>query len=106
MADVPQIFVLRTSGNGAFSFLVQVRDVEGESSYDVTLRQNAYERLSREKYAPETCVEAAFRFLLDREPKRSILSSFDIDQISQYFPEFESELPKYLPQLGEDRDPA
>lgn len=99
MTEVTQIVVLRTGENGAFSFLVEVRDAEGESSYDVTLRQNTYERLSGEKYAPETCVEAAFRFLLDREPKQSILSSFDIDQISQYFPEFERALPEYLPRL-------
>lgn len=97
--DVPQIVVLRTKKNGAFTFLVQVRDTEGESSYDVTLGQKTYERLSGEKYAPETCVEAAFRFLLDREPKQSILSSFDIKQISKYFPEFEATLPEYLPRL-------
>lgn len=99
MADVPQIIVLRTKENGAYAFLVQVRDTEGESSFDVTLQQETYERLSGKKYAPATCVEAAFRFLLDREPKQAILSSFDINQISHYFPEFEATLPDYLPRL-------
>jgi hypothetical protein len=45
---------------------------------------------------PERCLEAAFRFLLDREPKESILSRFDVTVISRYFPEFERELPRYL----------
>jgi hypothetical protein len=49
-------------------------------------------------HAPEHCIEAAFQFLLDREPQESILRRFDITVISRYFPEFESELPRYLSQ--------
>lgn len=97
--DVPQIVVLRTKENGSFTFLVVVRDRDGESSFDVTLRESTYDRLSGKKYAPETCVEAAFRFLLERESKKSILTRFDIDQISDYFPEFDRTLPGYLPTL-------
>jgi hypothetical protein len=40
---------------------------------------------------------AAFRFLLEREPKESILARFDVSVIARYFPEFERELPRYLP---------
>ena len=47
---------------------------------------------------PERCIEAAFRFLLDREPKEAILGRFDISVISRYFPEFGRELPHYLSQ--------
>ena len=47
-------------------------------------------------HTPERCLEAAFRFLLDREPKESILGRFDVTVISRYFPEFERELPHYL----------
>ena len=50
-------------------------------------------------HTPERCLEAAFRFLLDREPKESILARFDVSVISRYFPEFEQELPRYLAQL-------
>jgi hypothetical protein len=55
-----------------------------------------FERLTGGGDMPEQCVEAAFRFLLDREPKKSILGRFDIAVISRYFPEFERELPRYL----------
>jgi hypothetical protein len=48
---------------------------------------------------PERGLEAAFRFLLDREPKESILRRFDVTAISRYFPEFEREMPRYLSQF-------
>jgi hypothetical protein len=54
------------------------------------------ERLTRGGHSPERCIEAAFRFLLDREPKEAILRRFDVTVISSYFPEFERELPHYL----------
>ena len=44
----------------------------------------------------EELVAASFRFLLDREPKESILSEFDIDVISSYFPEFPTQIVNYL----------
>jgi hypothetical protein len=37
-----------------------------------------------------------FQFLLEREPKESILRRFDVTVISRYFPEFEREFPHYL----------
>jgi hypothetical protein len=51
------------------------------------------------KHTPERYLEAAFRFLLDREPKESILRDFDVLAISRYFPDFEREMPRYLSQL-------
>lgn len=40
------------------------------------------------------------RFLLDREPKESILSVFDMRVIRRYFPEFDDAFPGYLVQRG------
>jgi hypothetical protein len=62
------------------------------------MAQQICDRLTAGKHTPERCLEAAFRFLLDREPKESILSHFDVMVISRYFPEFERELPRYLAQ--------
>jgi hypothetical protein len=56
-------------------------------------------RLTVGKHTSERCLEAAFRFLLDREPKESILGRFDVTVISRYFPEFDRELPRYLSRL-------
>ena len=44
------------------------------------------ERLTAGKHTPERCLEAAIRFLLDREPKESIPERFDMTAISRYFP--------------------
>ncbi len=85
-------------GDIPLTFEVVVRDGRGESRYEVTMASQSWERLTGKRHAPEDCIEAAFRFLLDREPKESILQHFDVDVIARYFPEFERELPRYLAQ--------
>jgi len=37
-------------------------------------------------------VEETFDFLLERESKESILQTFDLSVVSQYFPEFDHEI--------------
>jgi hypothetical protein len=90
------IEVRRISESGCLDFGVVVREGEGETRHRVTISRETYERLTAGKHTPERCLEAAFRFLLDREPKESILERFDVTVISRYFPEFERELPRYL----------
>jgi hypothetical protein len=90
------IEVKRISEDGAFDFEVVVREGEGETRHHVTMSRETCERLTAGKHTPERCLEAAFRFLLDREPKESILGRFDVTAISRYFPEFEREMPRYL----------
>jgi len=90
------IDVRRISEGGALDFEVVVREGQGETRHHVTMPREMYERLTAGKHTPERCLEAAFRFLLDREPKESILGRFDVTAISRYFPEFEREMPRYL----------
>jgi hypothetical protein len=78
------------------SFDVVVRDAAGESRHRVTMSRGLAERLGGGVSSAEQCLDAAFRFLLDHEPKEQILARFDVSVISLYFPEFERELPKYL----------
>lgn len=89
------IEVKRTKDGDPLEFAVVVREQNGASHHQVTIARTTLERL-REGRTPERMVEAAFRFLLDREPKESILSRFDVSVIARYFPEFERELPRYL----------
>jgi hypothetical protein len=79
-------------------FEVVVREGNGETRHHVSMMRKTYEQLTGGKETPERCIEAAFRFLLDRESKGSILPRFDVTVISRYFPEFERELPRYLAQ--------
>ena len=90
------IEVRRIGAGEPFEFEVLVAEGKGETRHRVTMRQETFERLAGGKHTPERCVEAAFRFLLDREPKESILGRFDVTVILRYFPEFERELPRYL----------
>ena len=87
---------VRRSGEGdPLEFEVVVREGPGETRHRVTMSQNTYARLGG-GHTPERCIEAAFCFLLEREPKESILGRFDVTVIARYFPEFEQELPRYL----------
>lgn len=86
----------RTGDGEPLEFAVAVRDATGESRHHVTMGKSTYERLAAGPHTPERCIEAAFHFLLDREPKESILARFDVGVIARYFPEFERELPRYL----------
>ena len=78
-----------TAGVPPLIFEVVVRDGKGETRHHVTMSRETSERLTSGKHTPERSLDAAFRFLLDREPKESILRRFDIAAISRYFPEFE-----------------
>jgi hypothetical protein len=92
------IEVRRIAEGDPLDFEVVVREGKGETRHHVTMSGGTCARLCAGKHSPERCVEAAFRFLLDREPKESILQKFDVTVISRYFPEFERELPRYLSQ--------
>ena len=77
-------------------FGVVVSDSAGKTQHRVTLSDDTYQRLTGGRVTPAECVDAAFRFLLEREAKSDILPSFDINVIQLYFSNFEKELPNYL----------
>jgi hypothetical protein len=90
------IHVERTKTGDPFEFRVTVQEGASQSRHTVTMHQATYEKLCAGRVDPEDCVRGAFEFLLDHEPKESILSSFDITVIGKYFPDFEREIRKYL----------
>jgi hypothetical protein len=65
------IEVRRISEGVPLDFEVVVREGEGVTRHHVTMSREMCERLTASKHTPERCLEAAFRFLLDREPKRA-----------------------------------
>lgn len=72
-----------------FSFRVTVSEELSSSTHEVTLSRPDHERLARDDEPAGDFVRRCFEFLLEREPKESILSRFDISVIARYFPEFE-----------------
>jgi hypothetical protein len=91
-----QIEVRRIGDGDPLEFEVVVADGQGTTTHRVTFARALHQRLGGGAHSPERCLNAAFRFLLDREPKEAILRQFDVGVIARYFPEFERELPKYL----------
>ena len=69
------------------TFRVVVTDEGGSSSHIVTVMPSDVDRYAPGS-SPEELLEAAFAFLLAREPKEAILARFDLPVIERYFPEF------------------
>ena len=89
----PVIEVARTDVEQFLSkFSVRVTDDDSTSSHVVTLSGADWDRLGTGYRSPEMFVEACFTFLLQRESKEQILTSFDVSQISGYFPDFERQI--------------
>ncbi len=59
------------------------------TTHKVMLTPNYYEKLSGRRVTPEVLIEKSFEFLLERESNTSILRSFELPVIGQYFPEYE-----------------
>lgn len=59
------------------------------TTHKVSVKPSYYEKLTDKRVTPEVLVEKSFEFLLDRESNTSILRSFDLPVIGQYFPEYE-----------------
>jgi hypothetical protein len=85
MADVT---VTRRADGDPMRFDVVVREGDATTEHDVTVSEADLERLAAGR-SPEAFIRDCFAFLLEREPKESILSSFDVGVIGRYFPEFE-----------------
>jgi hypothetical protein len=93
---MPNIDVQQTNEGDPYQFLVTIHEGGTATQHRVTVRQTDYERLSGGKATPEALVRESFRFLLEREPKESILRSFDLTVISRYFPAYGREIAKRL----------
>jgi hypothetical protein len=77
-------------------FRVQVREDQRETTHQVTVPERLGERLELREDDLERVVRESFRFLLEREPARSILRQFSLSDISRYFPEYPSDLERHL----------
>lgn len=77
---------------GGFQFVVTVAEAGDTSTHHVTLVRSDYERWGANAADPPAFIRRCFEFLLEREPKESILSRFDVSDIRSYFPEFDREI--------------
>jgi hypothetical protein len=95
MNDQPRIDVICNEESGGWLASVTVHGRTSSTSHDV--RVSAADRARLAPGAPiESLLTASFEFLLEREPKESILREFDINVIGRYFPEYEQEIKRRL----------
>lgn len=71
-----------------WQFEVSVGDLE----YSVTVDKDYWQELTDGSVLTEDLVKKSFEFLLEREPKESILRQFNLRQIKNYFSEYETEI--------------
>lgn len=94
MADIK---VREVSSEGdTYGFDVEI--VEGGSSTRHRVRVGIadYQSLTDGIITPRELVEKSFEFLLEREPKESILGSFDLSVIGRYFKDYPSLIKDYF----------
>ncbi len=82
---------LSVVGLGGEKYRVTVEERGSSTVHEVTVTPADVAR-----YAPgataESLLERSFEFLLEREPKESILRRFALPVIAQYFPEYPGEI--------------
>ena len=77
---------IQISSNNEYEVTVRSNTI---TTHLVTLSDEVHKNLTNEQVTKEELLEFSFKFLLDREPNTSILSSFELTIISRYFSDFE-----------------
>ena len=62
------------------------------TKHTVLVTDEYYDKLTKKKISKKKLLEYSFQFLMDRESNTSILSFFELNIISKYFPEFGNEI--------------
>jgi hypothetical protein len=86
-----------TAGDGPVYF-IGLDAPDGTSTlHQVTVWPSDIQRYAPDA-TPEELLEASFAFLLEREPKESILARFELPVIERYFPDYPSAVRAILEQ--------
>ena len=75
---------------------VRVGDGQSATDHVVTVSAVDLERLDPGAADPTELVRRSFEFLLDREPRESILRSFDLTVIGRYFSDYERTITSHV----------
>ena len=91
-----QISVEEQVKDDAWECRVTVTEGTGKTVHTVTVEKSYRDKLAGTGVPAGQLVRKSFEFLLEREPKESILRSFNLTVISRYFPEYEQEIRRTL----------
>jgi hypothetical protein len=88
----PIVVHCEPAAHGGWTCRVTVAGAGAPTTHEVGVLAADLARLAPGAADPEDLVRRSFVFLLAREPKESILRSFDLPLIGRYFPEYEREI--------------
>ncbi len=71
-------------------------DPDGTTRHVVRVTQADLQHLAGGSADPVALVTASFRYLLEREPRESILRTFDLPVIGRYFPSYAADIHKVM----------
>ena len=92
---------IRVKRTGDDAFRVEVVEGKERTRHEVRATAEEIRRYAGDADA-ERVLEASFAFLLEREPKESILARFDLPVIERYFPEYPREIRRRLAPEGRE----
>ena len=95
MTDEPLSLVCRPAPQGFVCDVIVGIDADA-TRHSVTVSRDTLARFAPGHYDPDDLVRASFEYLLVREPRESILPSFELPVIERYFPGYESEIRRRL----------
>ncbi len=91
----PLNVVCRGTASG-FACDVSVGTDAGATRHIVLVSREDLARLAPGHYDPQELVTASFAFLLEREPRESILRQFELPVIERYFPGYEAQIQRQM----------
>ena len=68
-------------------FKVSIKD-NIETCHHVTLKDEIFQKLTKKKITKEKLINLSFEFLLKKEKNTQILREFELQIISEYFPDY------------------
>ena len=82
--------------NDGWRCTVVVGEEPGATTHEVLVDRESLRRLTAEGAEPDDLVRESFRFLLEREPRSSIMRRFELPVIGRFFAEYESEIERRM----------
>jgi hypothetical protein len=92
----PALVVDCAATDGGWSCTVLVGDDADATEHGVSIDRDTLAGLAPMGTTPEELLVASFRFLLEREPRESIMRSFELPVITRFFGDYQSEVARRL----------
>jgi len=87
---------IRVTAQGDDTYAIGLYEGRSHTRHIVTVDPAFADSLTTGRVDTATLVRRSFEFLLEHEPKESILARFELSVIARYFPRYEDEMRRRL----------